>query len=59
MTTKLYGISDAAREIGVSEGTLRRYDKMGIIHPTRVAGNQRIFTEADVSKARAYREKRA
>lgn len=56
---KLFGISEAAREVPCPEGYLRELDKRGIIKPQRVAGNKRVLTQADIEAARKYRNRAA
>lgn len=48
------GISGAAQACGCAEGTLRRLEARGIIHPTRDSAGRRLFTEADIAAARAH-----
>lgn len=56
MTKKtIYGISDAARLAGVSEGTLRNYDKAGVITPIRDSEGRRLFTDSDINAVKKYR----
>jgi MerR family transcriptional regulator, heat shock protein HspR len=44
---------DAARLVGVHPQTLRGWDRRGLISPVRDWRGARIFTAADVEKARA------
>jgi DNA-binding transcriptional MerR regulator len=55
--TKVYGVAEAARLVGVSEATLRDYDKRGVVHPVRDGSGRRIFTDTDVKRAKEYRER--
>ncbi len=48
-------ISVAARLVGVRTQTLRYYEQLGLIEPTRTTGNQRVFTRRDVEKVRRIR----
>lgn len=50
----VYGISDAARRVGVAENTLRRYEADGFISPARTPTGQRIYFDQDIEKARAH-----
>ncbi len=43
-----YVISVAARILGVETYTLRYYEKIGIIEPSRSRGNIRLYSERDV-----------
>jgi len=43
-------ISIAAKMIGVHAQTLRYYERAGIIAPTRSRGNQRLYSERDITR---------
>ena len=43
-----YVISVAARMVGVQVHTLRYYEKIGIIGPSRSQGNIRLYSERDI-----------
>lgn len=45
-------ISIAARMIGVQVHTLRYYERIGIIEPSRSQGNIRLYSERDVALLR-------
>ncbi len=47
-----YVISIAARMVGVQVHTLRYYEKIGIIEPSRSSGNIRLYSEKDVNLLR-------
>jgi len=47
-----YVISIAARMIGVHVHTLRYYERIGIIEPSRSQGNIRLYSERDVALLR-------
>ena len=47
-----YVISIAARMLGVRTYTLRYYEKIGIIEPSRSRGNIRLYSDSDISKLR-------
>jgi MerR family transcriptional regulator/heat shock protein HspR len=47
-----YVISVAARMVGVRTHTLRYYEKIGIIEPSRSRGNIRLYSERDVAQLR-------
>lgn len=46
----VYIISVAARLAGVHPQTLRLYEKEGIIHPKRSAGNIRLYSQKDIER---------
>jgi MerR family transcriptional regulator/heat shock protein HspR len=43
-----YIISIAARLVGVQTHTLRYYERIGIIEPSRSSGNIRLYSERDI-----------
>jgi len=47
-----YVISVAARMLGTQTHTLRYYEKMGIIEPSRSQGNIRLYSERDIARLR-------
>lgn len=44
-----YVISIAARMIGVPTHTLRYYEKVGIMEPSRSRGNIRLYSDSDIA----------
>ncbi len=50
-----YVISIAARMVGVPTHTLRYYERIGIIEPSRSQGNIRLYSEEDVALLRRVR----
>ena len=47
-----YVISIAAKMIGVHAQTLRYYERVGIIEPSRSQGNIRLYSDRDIEKLR-------
>lgn len=47
-----YVISIAARMVGVQCHTLRYYERIGIIEPSRSRGNIRLYSERDIARLR-------
>jgi len=47
-----YVISIAARILGVRTYTLRYYEKIGIIEPSRSRGNIRLYSDRDIARLR-------
>jgi MerR family transcriptional regulator/heat shock protein HspR len=45
-----YVISVAARMLGVEAYTLRYYEKIGIIEPSRSRGNIRLYSDRDITR---------
>ena len=51
-----YVISVAARMLGVQAHTLRYYERIGIIEPSRSRGNIRLYSESDISYLRQMKK---
>lgn len=51
-TEPRYVISVAARILGVKTYTLRYYERIGIIEPSRSQGNLRLYSEKDIVQLR-------
>ena len=47
-----YVISVAARMLGVRAHTLRYYEKLGVIEPSRSRGNIRLYSDKDIALLR-------
>ncbi|HUU08029.1 MAG TPA: MerR family transcriptional regulator [Dehalococcoidales bacterium] len=47
-----YVISVAARLVGVQVHTLRYYERIGVIEPSRSPGNIRLYSERDIALLR-------
>ena len=47
-----YVISIAAKMVGIQTYTLRYYEKVGIIEPSRSRGNIRLYSERDIAQLR-------
>ena len=47
-----YVISVAARILGVQTHTLRYYEKIGIMEPSRSRGNIRLYSDRDIAHVR-------
>ena len=48
----VYVISVAAELAGMHPQTLRMYERRGLLHPTRTAGNVRRYSDADIERLR-------
>ena len=51
-TEPRYVISIAARMLSIQTHTLRYYEKIGIIGPSRSRGNIRLYSERDIAQLR-------
>jgi MerR family transcriptional regulator/heat shock protein HspR len=47
-----YVISVAARMLGVRTHTLRYYERIGLVEPSRTSGNVRLFSAGDIERLR-------
>ena len=45
-------ISIAARMVGLHAQTLRYYERVGLIWPSRTIGRQRLYSQADIERLR-------
>ena len=52
MPKQFYSASEAARRLGISLDTLRRWDRAGRIRTARDSGNRRIVSVAEVRRLR-------
>lgn len=50
--TPVYAISVAAQLTGLHPQTLRQYDKLGLVSPTRLGGRNRLYSHEDVQRLR-------
>ena len=48
----VYAISVAAQLAGLHPQTLRQYDRLGLVTPTRVGGRNRLYSPNDVARLR-------
>jgi len=51
-TQPCYVISVASRMLGIQTHTLRYYERIGIIEPSRSGGNIRLYSERDIALLR-------
>jgi MerR family transcriptional regulator/heat shock protein HspR len=48
----VYTMAVASRLTGMHPQTLRKYERAGLIRPSRQRGNQRLYSDADVRRLR-------
>ena len=48
----VYPIAVASRLTGMHPQTLRKYERAGLLTPFRQAGNQRLYSQADIQRLR-------
>jgi MerR family transcriptional regulator/heat shock protein HspR len=49
---RLYFISTAAEMLGMHPQTLRKYERLGLIQPTRTIGSMRIYDREELERLR-------
>jgi MerR family transcriptional regulator/heat shock protein HspR len=47
-----YVISVAARMVGLHAQSLRHYERIGLVRPSRSRGRQRLYSQADLARLR-------
>lgn len=50
MDQELYFISMAARLLGMHPQTLRKYERLGLIQPTRTIGSMRLYSRDELER---------
>ena len=48
----LYFISMAARLLDLHPQTLRKYERLGLVRPTRTIGSMRVYTQEELDRLR-------
>jgi molybdopterin-binding protein len=56
MPRQFYAASEAAKRLGISLDTLRRWDRAGRIETTRDSRNRRLIAASEVDRLRGERE---
>ncbi len=51
----VFVISVAARMLGVRTQTLRYYERLGLVEPSRTRGNQRVYSRRDIERVQRIR----
>jgi MerR family transcriptional regulator/heat shock protein HspR len=49
---ELYFISMAARELGLHPQTLRKYERLGLVQPSRKMGSVRVYSRDEIDRLR-------
>jgi MerR family transcriptional regulator/heat shock protein HspR len=52
VTAELCFISTAARLLGMHPQTLRKYERLGLVQPTRTVGSMRVYSRAELERLR-------
>jgi len=48
----LYLISVAARMLGMHPQTLRKYERLGLVQPSRTIGSMRVYSQEEIERLR-------
>src|SRR5213076_3141326 len=51
----LYFISVAARMLGMHPQTLRKYERLGLVQPSRTIGSMRLYTQDELERLRTIK----
>jgi MerR family transcriptional regulator, heat shock protein HspR len=51
----LYFISVAARMLGMHPQTLRKYERLGLVQPTRTIGSMRLYSQDELERLRVIK----
>src|SRR5437868_15036637 len=51
----LYLISMAARMLGMHPQTLRKYERLGLVQPTRTIGSMRVYSRDDLDRLKVIK----
>ena len=51
----IYLISVAARLLGMHPQTLRKYERLGLVQPTRTLGSMRVYSRDELERLRAIK----
>lgn len=51
-TDELLLISVAARRLGLHPQTLRKYERLGLVRPSRTVGSMRVYSRAELERLR-------
>jgi MerR family transcriptional regulator/heat shock protein HspR len=54
-TGELYFISMAAEALGMHPQTLRKYERLGLVQPTRRMGSVRVYTHDELDRLRTIK----
>ena len=52
---EIYFISGAARLLGMHPQTLRKYERLGLVQPSRTIGSMRLYTREELERLRVIK----
>ncbi len=53
--TQFFLISTAARELGMHPQTLRKYERLGLVRPSRTLGSMRVYSHGEIERLRVIK----
>ncbi len=56
MDPDLYFISTAARLLDMHPQTLRKYERLGLVRPTRTIGSMRLYSRGELERLRVIKQ---
>ena len=55
MAPEVFFISMVARELGMHPQTLRKYERLGLVRPSRTSGSMRVYSAEEIERLRAIK----
>ena len=55
MATEVFFISMVARELGMHPQTLRKYERLGLVQPSRTIGSMRVYSPDEIERLRTIK----
>ena len=55
MTHEIIFISVAARVLGMHPQTLRKYERLGLVRPSRTVGSMRVYSPEEIARLRVIK----
>lgn len=55
MTHEIIFISVAARALGMHPQTLRKYERLGLVRPSRTVGSMRVYSPEEIARLRVIK----
>ena len=55
LNTELFFISVAARMLGMHPQTLRKYERLGLVRPTRTIGSMRLYSRDELERLKVIK----
>ena len=55
LNSELFFISVAARMLGMHPQTLRKYERLGLVRPTRTIGSMRLYSRDELERLRTIK----